>query len=382
MLVGAGAFNAAAEIIEIAELPGAGIAKALLGKAVLPDDIPYVTGAIGLLGTKPSYDLMVDCDTLLMVGTSFPYSEFLPKDGQARAVQIDIDGRMLGLRYPTEVNLQGDSKKTLQALIPLLKRKEDRSWRENIEEEVRKWWKVMEARAMNSADPVNPQRVFWELSPKLPDRCIITADSGSSANWFARDLKIREGMMASLSGNLATMCPGVPYAIATKFAYPDRVAIALVGDGAMQMLGINGMITIAKYWRQWSDPRLIVLVLNNHDLNQVTWEQRVMAGDKRFNASQDVPEFNYAAYAQLLGLTGIRVEDPERIESALDEAIAATRPVVLDVVTDPNVPPLPPHINFNQAKAFTSSLLKGDDNAWEMIKQTYKDVVESYIPGR
>lgn len=380
LLVGAGALGAAEEVIETAELLGAGVAKALLGKAVLPDHLPYVTGSIGLLGTKPSYDLMMECDTLLMVGTSFPYSEFLPKEGQAKAVQIDIDGRMLGLRYPTDVNLQGDSKKTLQALNPLLTRKEDRSWRNQIEDEVSRWWKVMEARAMNSADPINPQRVFWELSSRLPDGCIITADSGSTASWFARDLKIREGMMASLSGNLATMCPGVPYAIAAKFAYPERMAIALVGDGAMQMLGINGMITIAKYWKQWKNPKLMILVLNNHDLNMVTWEQRVMQGDPKFEASQDVPEFNYAAYAHLLGLEGVRVEKPEDIESAIDYAMGADRPVVLDVLSDPNVPPLPPHISFKQAKAFTSAIVKGDEDAWAMIKQTYKDIVDSYLP--
>jgi pyruvate dehydrogenase (quinone) len=380
MLVGAGAFNAADEIIEVANLLGAGVAKALLGKAVLPDNLSFVTGAIGLLGTKPSYDLMMECDTLLMVGTSFPYSEFLPKEGQAKAVQIDLDGRMLGLRYPTNINLQGDSKRTLQALIPLLKRKADRSWQEHIINEIERWWKVVEARAMNSAHPINPQRVFWELSSRLPDDCIITADSGSSASWFARDLKIREGMKASLSGNLASMCPGVPYAIAAKFAYPHRMPIALVGDGAMQMLGINGMITIAKYWKQWKDPRLMILVLNNRDLNMVTWEQRVLVGDPKFEASQDLPDFNYAAYAHLLGLEGLRVEKPNDIESAIDYAMQADRPVVLDVVTDPNVPPLPPHISIKQAKAFASSVLKGDEDSWEMIKQTYKDVVESYLP--
>src|ERR1700761_1201268 len=262
MLVGAGAAGAADEVIEMAEKLGAGVAKALLGKAVLPDTLPFVTGSIGLLGTKPSYDLMQECDTLLMIGTSFPYSEFLPKDGKVKAVQIDIDGRMLGLRYPTDVNLQGDSKKTLQTLIPLLEKKQDRSWRDKIVSEIDRWWKVLEARAMKSANPINPQRFFWELSPMLPDRCILTADSGSIATWFAMDLKIRRGMMASLSGNLATMCPGVPYAIAAKFAYPDRMPIALVGDGAMQMMGINELITISKYYKQWSDPRLLIIVLN------------------------------------------------------------------------------------------------------------------------
>ena len=380
MLVGAGAFNAANEIIEVADLLGAGVAKALLGKAVLPDDLPFVTGAIGLLGTKPSYDLMMECDTLLMVGTSFPYSEFLPKEGQAKAVQIDIDGRMLGIRYPTDINLQGDSKRTLQALIPLLKRNEDRSWRQQIEKEIDRWWKVVEARAMNTAKPINPQRLFWELSPRLPEGCILTADSGSTASWFARDIKIRKGMMASLSGNLATMCPGMPYAIAAKFAYPERMPVAMVGDGAMQMLGINGMITISKYWKQWADPRFLIVVLNNNDLNMVSWEQRIMTGDTKFEASQDVPDFNYAAFAEMLGLGGIRVEKPEEIVPAIEQAMMERRPVLLDVITDPNVPPLPPHISFKQAKAFASSLIKGDVDAMEMIRQTYKDVVDNYLP--
>ena len=379
ILAGAGAFNAAGELIEIAHILGAGIAKALLGKAVLPDHLPFVTGSIGLLGTKPSYDLMMECDTLLMVGTSFPYSEFLPKEGQARAIQIDIDGRMLGLRYPTEVNLEGDSRKTLRALIPLLKRKEDRSWREKIEKEVERWWKICEARAMNSANPINPQRIFWEISPLLPENCILTADSGSVASWFARDIKIRAGMMASLSGNLATMCPAVPYAIAAKFAYPERVPVALAGDGAMQMMGINELITIAKYYRRWSDPRMVILVLNNQDLNMVSWEQRVMAGDPKFEASQDVPAFNYAAYAQMLGLDGIRIETEEELLPGLQRAFKAQRPVVVDVLADPNVPPLPPHISLKQAKAFTSSILKGDVNAWDMIRQTYKEVMDNYL---
>lgn len=380
MLIGAGAINAAEEVMEVAELLGAGVAKALLGKAALPDDLPYVTGAIGLLGTKPSWDIMDDCDTLLMVGTSFPYSEFLPKEGQARGIQIDLDGKMLGIRYPTELNLQGDSKETLKELIPLLKRKEDRSWRKKIEEGVAEWWKVLEARAMNDADPINPQRVFWELSSRLPDNCILSADSGSAANWFARDLKIRKGMMASLSGNLATMCPGVPYAIAAKFAHPDRPSIALVGDGAMQMLGINGMITISKYWKQWDNPQLIILILNNGDLNQVTWEQRVLVGDPKFETSQNIPDFPYAEYGRLLGFESIKLEKPEDIAEGLDRALQAQRPVVIEAMVDPSVPPLPPHIKISQAKAFASSVIKGDENAWDMIKQTYKDAVESYLP--
>ncbi|HEY5074152.1 MAG TPA: thiamine pyrophosphate-requiring protein [Pyrinomonadaceae bacterium] len=382
MLIGAGALGAADEVLEVADLLGAGIAKALLGKAALPDDLPFVTGSIGLLGTKPSWTMMTECDTLLMVGSDFPYSEFLPKEGHARGVQIDIDGRLLSIRYPMEVNLMGDSAETLRAVIPLLKRKEDRSWRQMLEKEIEEWWKVLEARAMNSANPINPQRMFWELSPRLPDNCILSSDSGSSANWYARDLKIRRGMMASLSGNLATMCPGVPYAIAAKFCFPDRVAIALVGDGAMQMLGNNGLITISKYWKEWSNPLLIILVLNNRDLNQVTWEQRAMSGDPKYEASQDIPDFPFARYAELLGLRGIFVDKPEQIGEAWDQALSSDRPVVVEAYTDPNVPTLPPHISFKEAEAFSKALIKGDPEELGIIRQTFKDAIESYLPHK
>ncbi len=380
MLIGAGALGASDQVRRVADLLGAGVAKALLGKATLDDHEPYCTGAIGLLGTKPSWDMMMNCDTLLMVGTSFPYSEFLPREGQARAVQIDLKPMMLGLRYPTEVNLHGDAKETLEALATRLRPKQDRSWRDKIESEVADWWKVLEGRAMNSADPINPQRVFWELSSRLPDNAILASDSGSAANWFARDLKVKESMMASLSGGLATMCPGVPYVIAAKFAHPHRPAIALVGDGAMQMLGNNGLITISKYWKEWEDPRLIVLVLNNRDLNQVTWEQRVMAGDPKFQGSQDIPDFRYAEYASLLGLNGMRVDDPEQIGDAWDKALSADRPTIIDAVVDPNVPPLPPHIKISQAKSFLESMVKGDVNTRGMIAQSFKDMVESWLP--
>lgn len=373
MLIGAGAMHAPQEVMQTAELLSAGVAKALLGKAALPDDLPYVTGAIGLLGTKPSWDMMTNCDTLLMVGTSFPYSEFLPEEGQARGVQIDIEGSMLGIRYPTEVNLVGDSAETLRALIPRLKRKENRKWQETIQKEVAEWWEVLENRAMQPANPLNPQRVFWDLSPRLPDNCIISSDSGSAANWFARDLKIRRGMMASLSGNLATMGPGVPYAIGAKFVHPERVAIATVGDGAMQMNGNNGLITISKYWQEWSEPRLVVLVLHNNDLNQVTWEQRALSGDPKFECSQDLPDFPYARYAESLGLKGILVDTPDDIGGAFDEAFSADRPTVIDAITDPDVPPLPPHIRFEQAKAFASAFWKGDPEQAGVIRQTLRE---------
>ena len=374
ILVGAGALDATDEVIEVADLLGAGIAKALLGKAAVPDDLPYVTGAIGQLGTKPSYEMMMRCDTLLMVGSSFPYSEFLPEEGQARGVQIDVTSRMMSIRYPMEVNLVGDSAETLKLLIPLLKRKDDRTWRNRLEESIGKWWQTAEARALESADPINPQRVFWEMSKRLPDNCILAGDSGSSTYWYARDVKLRRGMMASLSGGLATMGSGVPYAIAAKFAHPERVAVAMVGDGAMQMNGLNELITVGKYWRRWSDPRLIVLVLNNRDLNLVTWEQRATEGDPKFDEAQDLPDFPYASYAKLIGLHGIRVDRPDDLAAAWDFAFTADRPVVVEALTDPNVPPLPPHITREQARAYASAIMQGDSNSAEIIRATVKQL--------
>ena len=382
MLVGAGAMAATDEVIEVAELLGAGVAKALLGKAAVPDELAFVTGPIGLLGSKPSDDMMSECDTLLMVGSSFPYSEFLPKEGQARGVQIDIDARMLSIRYPMEIGLVGDSKETLRALIPRLQRKTQRAWRDKIEKNVAEWWALLETRAMSDARPINPQRLFWELSPRLPDRCILAADSGSAASWYARDLKMRRGMMASLSGNLATMGPGVPYVIAAKFAFPDRPAIALVGDGAMQMNGNSELVTVAKYWRQWRNPQLIIAVLNNRDLNMVTWEQRLLGGDPKWKSSQDLPDFPYARYAEMLGLTGIRVDEPEQIAGAWDRALAADRPVVLDAYVDPNVPPLPPHITFKQARAYAASLVKGDSETRGVVKNSVRELVAQWLPHK
>jgi pyruvate dehydrogenase (quinone) len=344
ILVGAGARGAAPEIIQIAETLGAGVAKALLGKDVLADDLPFVTGAIGLLGTKPSYDLMVGCDTLLMIGTGFPWSEFLPKDGQARAVQIDIDPAMLGLRYPVEVNLQGDSALTLRRLQPLLQRKEDRSWHDAVVAGVDKWWQTVEERAMTPAKPVNPQRAVWEMSAKLPDDAIVCADSGTSGPWYAVYHRMKSGQRGTVSGGLASMGAAVPYAIAAKFAHPSRPVVALVGDGAMQMNNMAELITVQRYWHRWADPRLIVCVLNNEDLSEVTWEQRATEGNPRYAATQDLPNVPYAKFAGMLGLKGIYVDDPEDLEAAWRDALAADRPVVLEVKTDANVPPLPPHI--------------------------------------
>jgi len=381
ILIGQGAKNAAGEVKEVADLLGCGVAKALNGRAALPDDLPYVTGAIGLLGSKPTDEMIDGCDTLFMIGSSFPYAEWLPEPGEARGVQIDIDGRMIALRYPMEVGLVGDAKETLRALIPRLQRKPDRSWREHLEHEIERWWEILADRAQKPMeDGLNPTLVFHELSPRLPDRCIVTADSGSSTNWWARHLKLREGMDAILSGTLATMGPAVPYATAAKVTYPDRPVIACVGDGSMQMNGINELIDIARLWRdgQYSDPRLIVLVLNNHDLNQVTWEQRVLASDPKMEASQDLPEFHFARYAELLGLKGIRVEEPGQVAAAWEEALSADRPVVFEAVTDPEFPPLPPHIKMEQAKKIARALMEGDEHRGRIIKESIKQKLPEF----
>ncbi|WP_126224903.1 thiamine pyrophosphate-requiring protein [Burkholderia ambifaria] len=384
MLVGAGALNATDEVIAVADRLGAGAAKALLGKAALPDDLPWVTGSIGLLGTKPSYELMTECDTLLVVGSGFPYSEFLPKEGQARGVQIDLKADMLSLRYPMEVNLVGDSAETLRALLPLLKERGDTGWRDRIAKWNADWRDTLAARAAAKASAgrgVNPQRAFTELSSRLPDDVILTSDSGSCANWYARDLMMRRGMMGSLSGGLASMGAAVPYAIAAKFAYPVRPVIAMVGDGAMQMNNMAELITVAKYWRQWPDPRWICMVLNNEDLNQVTWEQRVMEGDPKFDASQQIPNVPYSRFATLLGLKGIYVDDPEQLGAAWDEALASDRPVVLEVKSDPEVPPLPPHVTLQQAKHFAETLVKGDPREANVIVETARQVLSAVLPG-
>jgi pyruvate dehydrogenase (quinone) len=382
LLVGAGGNGATDEIIAVADKLGAGAAKALLGKQALPDDLPWVTGSIGLLGTQPSDELMAGCDTLLMLGSGFPYSEFLPKEGQARGVQVDLDPGMLSVRYPMEVNLQGDVKATLEALLPLLDQKTETGWRDDIASWKGAWAKTLHERAMAAAKPVNPQRPFMELSQRLPEGAILTCDSGSCANWYARDIQVRRGMMCSLSGGLASMGAAVPYAIAAKFAHPDRPVIAMVGDGAMQMSNMAELITVAKYWRRWSDPRWIVMVLNNEDLNQVTWEQRVMEGDPKFEATQTLPNVPYHKFAELIGFEGIYVDEPEAVGPAWDRALAATRPVLLEVKTDPEVPPLPPHISLKQARNFVAMLAKGDAEAGSIIANTARQVLSHILPGK
>jgi pyruvate dehydrogenase (quinone) len=384
ILVGQGARGARAEVTELAERLGAGVAKALLGKDVLADDLPFVTGAIGLLGTKPSYDLMMGCDTLLTIGSNFPYTQFLPEFGQARAIQIDHDGSFIGMRYPYEVNLVADAAAALRALIPLVERKSDRSWRESIEASVAGWWETVQRQAMTDSDrpgTVNPQRLVWELSERLPANAIVSSDSGSSANWYARHLRFRGEERGSLSGTLATMGPGVPYAIGAKFAHPDRPSIALVGDGAMQMNGLAELLTISRYWEQWTDPRLIIAVLHNNDLNQVTWEMRAMEGAPKFAASQTLPDCDFATVAETFGLRAIRVDDADALGEAWDRALSADRPTVLDVRTDPDVPPIPPHATYEQVKSSARAMLHGDEDARGVIRTGVKQKVQEYLPG-
>jgi len=385
MLIGQGARAAVTEVTDVADLLGAGVAKALLGKDVLSDELGWVTGSIGLLGTRPSYELMTDCDTLLVVGSNFPYTQFLPpfKDGRpgVRAVQIDVDPTLVGLRYPFEVNLVGDATATLRALLPMLTAKTDRSWRQTVEKNVTRWWQVMDRRAAVSADPVNPEQVFAELSPRLPEDAMVCADSGSGTNWYARHVKMRGQMRGTLSGTLATMGCGVPYAIGAKQAHPDRPAYALVGDGAMQMNGINELITIAKYWQTWADPRLVVAVLHNNDLNQVTWELRAMGGSPEFLPSQQLPDFPYAGYARSLGLHGILVEKPEQVAPAWDEAMAVDRPCVVEFLTDASVPPIPPHATWDQMEKALESVVRGDADRVDVIKEGIKVKMQDFLPG-
>lgn len=377
MLIGAGAMKAGDEVVAVANLLGAGVAKALLGKCALPDELPFVTGTIGFFGTAATEYMMNECDTLLMIGTSFPYAEFLPKEGQARAVQIDLDGRMLSLRYPADVNLLGHSKQTLQRLIPLLHQKPSQEWRISIEEKIKHWKQEQKVLASREANPLNPQFVFTALSPMLPDNCILTADSGSTASWYAKELNVRDGMMASLSGALATMGCAVPYAIAAKFAYPERTVIAFAGDGAMQMNGNLELLTISKYWKSWATPNIIICVLNNRDLNMVTWEQRMMEGDPKLETTQVIPDFDYAAYATTLGFLGIRIDSPEQVADAWQRALSADRPVLIEAVTDPEIAPFPDHVLMKKAEGLASAVSKGDDSPLKNTGHVLQQAIES-----
>lgn len=373
MLVGAGARGATDEVIAVAERLGAGIITALLGKDVVPGDVPYHTQQLGLLGSKPSYDMMQDCDTLFVVGSNYPYAEFLPKTGQARGVQIDLAPRNLSLRYPMEVNLQGDAKTTLASLLQLLDEREDHSWQQTVIDGMKEWNEVVEHEAMAEADPINPRYVYHLLNQRLPENSIVTADAGSTADWYGHHIRLGRKMSGNLSGMLASMLAAMPYAVAAKFAHPDRPVVCTIGDGAFQMLGMNELLTVKRHWKSWEDPRFIILVLHNDDLTQVSWEMRE-AGDPRYDTSQLVEDMDYAGYANLLGLRGISVTSPDQVADAWDDAFASDKPVLLDVHTDPNVPPLPAHISFAEAKGFLKTLAKGDPAESSVIENSVRAV--------
>ena len=381
MLVGAGAADAGDAVIALSDRLQAGCAKALLGKAVLPDTLPWVTGTLGLLGTEASAELMEHCDTLLLVGTNFPYAMFLPKEGQARGVEIEADGRRIGNRYPTEVNLHGDAADTIAALLPLIQPKSDTTWRERIATARERAERVNATRANITGERgVNPEVIFTSLARLLPDNVILAADAGTSTNFAARHLPLRRGMKFSLSGGLATMGSAVPYAIAAKFAFPDRVAIALTGDGAMQMNGLLELITVARYWKSWSDPRLVFMVNNNRDLAQVSWEMRIESGEPKFAGSQSLPDVPYARFAEMLGFVGIRVDRAEDLPAAWEAVLQADRPALLEVVADASVSFLPAHITIEQAKAFTTALAHGDPDQGPVIMQSAKAVLAGLFP--
>lgn len=368
MLVGAGARDATDEVIAVAERLGAGVAKALLGKATVPDDLPFVTGGIGLLGTRPSYTMMQACDTLLVVGSRFPYAEFLPEEGQARGVQIDLDARMLSLRYPMEIGLVGDAKATLRALLPRLEPRESRTFRDTVERDVAAWWEKLARRAAIEADPINPERVLSALSARLPDAAMLACDAGNSVHWFSRHLRVRRGMAVLHSGFLSAMGSSIPYALAAKLAHPDRPAIAVIGDGAMQMRGLAVLFSVAKHRARFADPRFIVLVLNDAQLNMDVWEKRVLRGEPAEGSTHTIERFAYAAFAEQLGLRGIQVTHADAVEDALDAALASDRPVVLDVHVDPKVPPIPPRVSLTQAANLAKAMLAGDKQALAAIR--------------
>lgn len=372
LLVGAGALTAGDEVLRVADRLDAGIAKALLGKAAVPDDLPFVTGSVGWLGTRASNEMMKQCDTLLIVGSQFPYTEFLPNPGQARAVQIDIDGKSLGSRYPTEVDLVGDSAETLGALLPLLTPRAANPFRDELRALIAESRREQEELALSDAHPLNPARVFWELNRVLPDDLVIAGDCGTSTFWYAKYLDLRRGMLASLSGTLATMGSALPYALAAKVNFSDRPVLALLGDGAMQMSGLNALITVAQHWKSWKDPRLVIVVLNNRQLSYVTWEQRAMEGDPKFAPSQDLMDFPFARYAELLGLQGEHVATNEDLKRACEQAFHATRPVLIEAITDPNVPTLPPDLTAKQRARLKEAFSQPDNDLPGALQQVEK----------
>jgi pyruvate dehydrogenase (quinone) len=361
ILIGQGAYGAAAELIELAERLDAGITASLLGKPVLDEELEVHTGVMGHLGTTASAELMRNCDTLLLVGTNDPWTEFYPAPGQARAVQIDIDGRRLGVRYPVEVPLVGDAAETLRALLAAVKPRPRPAWRSQVENWVRQWHETATARADASAEPLNPQYVVRSLNGRLPADAQLAVDVGSAVYWYARHLRLPRGVPAHLSSTLASMGCGLPYGLAAKLAHPDRPVVVLAGDGAFQMTGLAELVTVAARWRDWADPRFVVCVLDNGDLAEVSWEQREMEGEPRFATSQDLPAVPYAQWADILGLRGIRVTSPEEMAAAWDAAFAADRPVVVHAVVDPAMPLLPPGQSSEKVEPMYAGLAAEDD---------------------
>jgi pyruvate dehydrogenase (quinone) len=378
-MVGAGALGATDEVLELARKTGAGISTALRGKDVIPGDVPFHSQQLGLLGSLPSYNMMQECDTLVMIGSNYPYSGFLPATGQARGIQIDLRPGQLGVRYPMEVNLWGDTKATLQALLPLVPQTGDLSFQEKVAEEMRDWEQTLHDLAFVEAEPINPRRVFYEMNERLPEGAIVTCDAGSTADWYGHHVRLKKGMRGDLSGRLATMLAAMPYATAAKFAFPDKPVVCTIGDGAFQMLGMNELITIKKYQHLWPNKQFVVMVLHNNDLTQVSWEMRTEDANPRWEGSQNVESIDYAAYAQTLGFKGIKVSDPAKIGAAWDAAFAHDGLTLLDVHTDKNVPPLPPHISFEFARNTAEALIKGDPNAGGVIVDSVKSVVTENV---
>lgn len=370
ILCGQGALDATDELEEVAERLGAPIIKALLGKAAVPDMSPYTTGGIGLLGTKPSQEALENCDTLLMVGTSFPYIEFLPKPGAARGVQIDLDPARIGLRYPVEVGLIGDSRRALQALLPHLRRNETRSFLEHAQAGVKEWWKLMEERGTRQDRPMKPQVVAWELGKRLSDNAIVSSDSGTIATWFARHIPARRGQMFSLSGTLASMANGLPYAIAAQIAYPERQCIAFVGDGGFSML-MAEFATAVKYQLP-----IKVIIIKNNSLGMIKWEQMVFLGNPEFGC--ELQPIDFVAFAKACGGTGIAIEDPADCGRILDRALATPGPVIVEAIVDPFTPPMPPKITLDQTKKFAESLARGEPDrskiAWTVLSDKVREL--------
>lgn len=371
ILAGQGALHAGEELEQVAEMLGAPIVKALLGKAAVPDDSPYTTGAIGLLGTRPSQEVMEECDTIFIVGSAFPYIEFMPKPDQARGVQIDRNPQQIGLRFPVEIGLVGDSRQTLRALIPLLKRHANRKFLEKAQSGMREWWKVMEERSTSRDKPMKPQVVAWELGKRLPNNAITTCDSGTIATWWARQIPSKRGQMHSLSGNLATMAPGLPYALAAQVAYPDRPVVAFVGDGGFSML-MADFVTAVKYQLP-----IKVVIIKNNVLGQIKWEQMVFLGNPEYGVQ--LHPIDFAEFAHACGGVGFTVEDPAECGPMMQQFLAAPGPAILQAVVDQLEPPLPPKTTVDQALHFAESLARGEPNRAKIALTAVSEKVREMI---